>query len=135
MDRSRVEVTLLLALTFVAGAAAGVASDRYLFAPDARAETRVERHEDRREGQTTIERFADDLGLTAEQRAEIAPILEDTRQRMRDVFDRVRPEYDAVVDSARARIEAVLTPEQARRYGELLQEQEQRRKERGREDR
>ena len=74
---------------------------------------------DRRE--TTIERFADELGLTTEQREQISPVLEHTRTRMSEVFDQVRPEYGRVVDSARARIEAVLTPEQVEMYRSLLE--------------
>ncbi len=119
----RARVALLLVVTFAAGAAAGVALDRRLGAPAA-TPTPVE--SERRDGRTTIERFADDLGLTAEQREAIAPVLEDVRIQMRDVFDRVRPEYRAIVDSARARIESFLTPAQVARYRELLESEERR---------
>lgn len=115
-----VRVAVLLLVTLAVGAAGGIAIDRWLVSNEASHE---ESH--RRSGgrQTTIERFADELGLTEEQRDLIAPILVDTRGRMSEVFDRVRPEYDIVVDSARARIEAVLTPDQVRMYRQLLQEQ------------
>jgi Spy/CpxP family protein refolding chaperone len=118
-----VRVALLLIVTFAAGAAAGIAIDRWLVATQSSPEAGELRAE--REGrgrQTTIERFADELGLTEEQRELIAPILVDTRARMSEVFDRVRPEYDVVVDSARARIEALLTPEQVQMYRQLLKE-------------
>jgi len=109
---------MLLLVTLAAGAAGGIAIDRRLDSP---AEPSMEPTEraDRRE--TTIERFADELGLTVEQREQIAPVLEDTRARMSEVFDQVRPEYGRVVDSARARIEAVLTPEQVDMYRTLLE--------------
>lgn len=130
---SRARVALLLTLTFVAGMAAGVATDRLFgFGADRPAESdRAERAEDpkqarddhrrdRRGGGTTIERFADELGLTEEQRARIDPILEDTRERMSELFEPVRPAYRDLVDTARTQIEAILTPEQVIQYRQLL---------------
>ena len=115
---------------FVAGLAVGLAAERYTIHRVPGEAT--ERHRDRR---TTIERFADDLGITPEQQEQIDPILVETRERMSEVFDRVRPDWEAVVDSARAKIEAVLTPEQVERYRALLEEQEgQRHSEAGNED-
>jgi Spy/CpxP family protein refolding chaperone len=114
-------VVLLLLVTFAAGAAAGIAIDRRMVATQVTSATR-DAESNRRGRQTTIERFADELGLTEDQRARIAPILVDTRARMSEMFDRVRPEYDTVVDSARSRIEEILTPEQVRMYRELLDE-------------
>jgi len=127
---SRGRAAFLLALMFVAGLAVGLAAERYMVHRGPGETT--ERHRDRR---TTIERFADDLGITPEQQRQIDPILVETRERMSAVFDRVRPEWEAVVDSARSRIEAVLTPQQVERYRALLEEQErQRRSEAGDED-
>lgn len=113
-----IRVALLLLVTLAAGAAGGIAIDRRLdTVPDPIAES-AEREG---RGETTIERFADELGLTADQRGQIAPVLEDTRTRMSEVFDQVRPEYRRVVDSARARIEEVLTPGQVEMYRKLLE--------------
>ena len=115
-------VALLLLVTLAAGAAGGIAVDRRLPAgPEPRAETTTRQGR----GETTIERFADELGLTSEQREQIAPVLEDTRTRMSEVFDQVRPEYRRVVDSARARIESVLTPGQVDMYRRLLENEEE----------
>lgn len=115
-----IRVALLLLVTLAAGAAGGIAIDRRLdAAPDPKAAS-AERES---RGETTIERFADELGLTTEQRGQIAPVLEDTRTRMSEVFDQVRPEYRRVVDSARARIEAVLTPDQVEMYRKLLEDE------------
>jgi len=120
----RGRVAVLLLATFVAGAAAGVAADRQMGRP---AESPSERRDEAsRERGYTIERFADDLGLTSDQRAQIAPILEDTRSRMRDLSHRVRPEYREIVDSARARIEAVLSPDQVAAYRDLLERERRR---------
>ena len=113
-----------------AGLAVGLAAERYALHRGSDAEPR----DGDRRGRSTIERFADDLGITHEQQALIDPILVETRERLSAVSDRVRPEWEAVVDSARARIEAVLTPEQVERYRALLQEQESRRGEDRRRD-
>ncbi|MDT8436892.1 MAG: hypothetical protein RRA92_09065 [Gemmatimonadota bacterium] len=116
----RGRVALLLFATLLAGAALGVAVDRRIVSADAPAHAEVERDRRDRDERAVIERFADELALTPEQRSAIAPILKDTRTRMREAFDRVRPEYRAIVDSARARIEAVLTPDQVQQYREYL---------------
>ena len=121
---SRTRVALLLAITFVAGMAAGVAADRQLRSEpgeQASKQVREDDRKDRRGRRATIERFADELGLTEEQRARIDPILEDAREGMTELFEPVWPAYYALLDSARARIEAVLTPEQVAEYRALLE--------------
>ena len=120
MRASRGRAAVLLGLMFAAGLAVGLAGERYALHRTQEAGDRSPRHE----GRTTIERFADELGVTPEQQAEIDPILVETRERMSAVFDQVRPEWEAVVDSARAHIEAVLTSDQVERYRALLEEQE-----------
>lgn len=123
-NTSRTRVALLLAITFLAGMAAGVAAERQLSSDDsaeASKQAREDHRRDRRGGGTTIERFADELGLTQEQRDRIDPILEDAREGMSELFEPVRPAYRALVDSTRARIEAVLTPEQVTQYRSLLE--------------
>jgi Spy/CpxP family protein refolding chaperone len=124
-------VALLLAITFMAGMAAGVAADRQLRvnaeaeaaeAPTGDSVAVSHENGDRPRGRgATIERFADDLGLTEDQRAEIAPIIEDARRQMSELFGSVRPAYGEIVDSAKARIEVILTPEQVTEYRRLLE--------------
>jgi len=118
---SRGRAAVLLVLMFAAGLAVGVAGERYALHRGA-GENADETHR----GRSTIERFADDLGISPEQQARIDPILVETREQMSAVFDRVRPEWEAVVDSARARIESVLSPDQVERYRALLEEEEER---------
>ncbi len=126
---SRGRAAVLLMLMFAAGLAVGLAAERYaLHRNDGPAA-----NESDRRGRSTIERFADDLGITPDQQALIDPILVETRERLSAVSDRVRPEWEGVVDSARAKIEAVLTPDQVARYRALLEEQEERREMRSRE--
>ncbi len=150
MAGSRTRAALLLLLVFAAGAAAGIAADRLEIVPgeatarqvggdgadaelrddderdgrEVRRDGRRDRRRDgdRRERRTTIEKFADDLELTAEQRSEIEGILEEYRASVKQMWSDVRPRYRALLDSARTRIEAVLTPEQVTQYRALLEE-------------
>lgn len=132
-DKSSVIVGLLLATTFGAGLAAGVAADRLWLRPEAsvaaadserRAESRPSGGEEGGEGKkkdsTVIKRFSEELGLTASQEAKIDTILRHFRHRMKELRREVKPRYEAVVDSARSEIDDVLTEEQADRYRELL---------------
>lgn len=150
MSKSKVRATALLLLTFAAGVAAGVAADRTWLddrpaaaadAPEAAAgsgEARdAKRHPNGADGRdekkrdrphTVIERFADELGLTAEQRSRIETILSHHRESMKEMWSEVRPRFRTLVDSARSQIEEVLTAEQVEQYRDLL------RRERGRDD-
>lgn len=127
MTGSRTRVALLLFLTFAAGAAAGVAADRLSLVPGtARAEqpaAEAEPDEDRERRQTTIERFADELELTAEQRRRIEAVLEEFRTDLKTMRAEFHPRWHALIDSTRTRIEAVLTPEQVVEYRALLEAQ------------
>lgn len=125
MTGSRTRVAALLLLVFAAGSAAGVAADRLNLLPGtARAEVATaERDEDddRDRRQTTIERFADDLGLTADQRARIEEILEEFRGDVKSLRSEFRPRWHALLDTTRTRIEAVLSDEQVVQYRALLE--------------
>ena len=127
MDTSRFRAILLLTLVFAAGAAVGVAADRLdLFADATAAEPSAEtvspEAQDRdggaRERQTTIEQFADELGLTPGQRSQIEGFLDHYRDGMRTL----RGSYRVLMDSVRTRIESVLTEEQGADYRELLRQ-------------
>ncbi len=130
MNSSRARAVLLLALTFAAGAAAGVAGDRLQLFPDSARATerdgRDRRGDEGRPRQTTIERFADDLGLTAAQRVEIEEVLDEYRASAKALQTSVRPQYRALLDSARTRIESVLTGDQVIEYRALLEERARR---------
>lgn len=121
-------MALLLLLTFAAGVTAGVAADRFglLPTPAQAGDAVVEkpRATGPMQREATIERFADDLGLSADQRAEIEEILEGHRASMKEIWTEVRPRYRALVDSVITDIEAVLTPEQVRQYRELLEKRQ-----------
>lgn len=130
MKSSTPRAALVLILTFAAGAAAGVAGDRLWFdgptdAPPTADSQRAEAKDDRRKDKpkTTIERFADELGLTETQRARIEEILTQHREAVHEMWSETRPRYRALVDSARAEIEAVLSEEQTEQYRRYLRQE------------
>ena len=134
MTSSSLRAVLVLILTFAAGAAAGVAADRLWLDPGDGLASSTETPADStlREGdsedddgrgdrpRTTIERFADELGLTQEQRGRIEEILSRHREEMHEMWSEIRPRFRRMVDSARADIEAVLSQEQVEQYRRLL---------------
>jgi Spy/CpxP family protein refolding chaperone len=119
MDAARFKFAALLTAIFVAGLTAGVAAERTWLAPASAEEVR----EQPAGGEFTIQRFADDLQLTPEQRIEIEGMLAEFRASMKQLWGEFRPRYSTLVDSVRLDIEAVLTPEQVEQYRRLLQEQ------------
>ena len=125
MNSSRTRAALLLVLVFAAGAAVGVAGDRLNLIPAVAEATEPGLEADRgerRERQTTIERFADNLGLTVEQRFEVEILLDYYRSSAQNLQATVRPQYRALMDSVRTKIEAVLSDEQVEQYRNLLRQ-------------
>ena len=115
----------ILALTLVAGVAAGFAMDRaVLRSPDRSVAPRPATgrdgggRRDTRYESVLYER----LDLTDEQRARIDSVLERGRRETDAYWDRVGPQLRAIVDSMRADIRATLTVEQQARYDSLRAE-------------
>jgi len=139
MDASRTRAVLLLALTFAAGAAVGVAGDRLDLIPSTAKATETtsstpqgEFGPSARKGrQTTIETFADELELTVRQRGEIEGALDHYRASARQLQQAVRPQYRSLMDSIRAEIESVLSDVQVEQYRELLEKRHTGDRERG----
>lgn len=124
MNGSRAKAVLTLALVFVAGAAAGIAFDRLDLIPRAAVatETEVPTGEDSSENQTIIEQFADELGLSSEQRMEIDLLLDYYASSLKELRRGVQPQYRALMDSVRVEIEGVLDDGQRAEYRSLLSE-------------
>ncbi|MDH3732737.1 MAG: hypothetical protein OEU54_04350 [Gemmatimonadota bacterium] len=125
MSGSRGKAVLTLALVFIAGAAVGIASDRLEVIPRAAVATPAETPGGAGgsgESQTIIEQFADDLGLSTEQRLEIGLLLDYYAASLKDLRTSVRPKYRALMDSVKNEIESVLDDQQRSDYRTLLQE-------------
>ena len=104
----------------VAGAALGVAGDRWLL------RERLERQwMDQRAMRA---RLADDLGLDDVQRAQLDSVLDD-RNRLNDsLLAPVRPSLDSLGAATRQRIRLLLTPEQQATYDQMLRERDEARR-------
>lgn len=131
MRSSTIRVAALLALVFAAGVAGGVALDRTWLSGDRDKAAREHRGDrDDRDGRDddrpVIERFSDEIGLSAGQEARIDTILSRYRDRMEGIWREVRPRYRALVDSVRQQIEAELDSAQVRRYRSILEQQRRR---------
>jgi Spy/CpxP family protein refolding chaperone len=109
-DRARTRMigAALLALAFVAGAAAGVTADRWM-TPRATIRTRI----------ADMSGVLDKLSLTPQQRAQAESIIQRsgprTEETMLEVADRLR----RVADSVDAELRAILTAEQRAKLDSL----------------
>ena len=108
-SRSRAIAWLLLALAFVAGAAAGVTLDR-LFASQPVLRTRITRD---------MSGPLDKLELTPQQRAQADSIMERSAPRSERAMREVAERLQNVSDSLDAELRAILTPAQRARLDSL----------------
>ncbi len=112
------KLSLLLALVFLAGVAAGVVGTR--IAIRHWVNTAIQRPQN---FQMLLERnLRWRLHLDARQRVEVHRILTDTRIQLRDLRQEYRPQVVAVLTNTEAQISAVLTPEQEARFEKMQQE-------------
>lgn len=115
----RVWTIVFVVVVFVAGIAAGVAGERLLHA-QRRGGPHGFGHGSRRPPQERLfEDLTNELSLSAEQRAQIAAVLDDAQRRARAIMEAQRPALDAARAVTRARVVAVLTPEQQARFADL----------------
>ena len=112
------KLSLLVALVFLAGVAAGVVGTR--IAIRHWVNTAIQRPEN---FQMLLERnLRWQLRLDARQRVEVHRILTDTRVQLRDLRKEYRPQVVAVLTNTEAQISAVLTPEQEAQFERMQQE-------------
>jgi Spy/CpxP family protein refolding chaperone len=112
--RARIIGTALLFIIFVAGALAGAASERVMRADDRPRGPRDGGGEMRGGPRRLLldEQFAKELGLSAEQRAEIKTILDRRDKQAKEVWHEVEPRLKSVGDATKAEIQKVLRPDQ-----------------------
>jgi Spy/CpxP family protein refolding chaperone len=115
MNKPRLFFILALVFVFAAGVAAGVFVERLWFAkkPDGRPSGRppVPSHD----------RWAKDLGLSAEQQAKIQDIFKANDGRMRNLRSDYYKHLGEIRDELRKEIDAVLTPEQRQKQEAMVQ--------------
>jgi Spy/CpxP family protein refolding chaperone len=112
---ARVLGTVLLLVTFVAGALAGAAVERVLRADDVQP---TRRGPEMRGGSRRLlqeDEFARELGLTTEQREKIKLIMERRDEQARKVWSEAEPRLKEVGDATRGEIQKVLSVEQVQK--------------------
>jgi Spy/CpxP family protein refolding chaperone len=113
-------IALALVLVFAAGVALGVFGGRWLLA---------KRPPDRRNDAPSHERWAKELGLTAEQQATMREIFKKNDDRIKELRTDYYKHIGEMRDEMRKEIDAVLTPEQRQKMAAMIQKMEQRRRE------
>ena len=122
MIKRTAQAKLLILAVFVIGVVSGaILMDVY--------ETRVFSSDDR-SGRGVS--YVEYLQLTQEQEAEVAAILEGTREGFRELRGQTRPMYDQLRENTRNEIRELLTEPQRALYNEWIEDQRQRRRDRER---
>ena len=112
------KLSLLIALVFLAGVAAGVVGTRIVIRHW--VNSAIQRPEN---FQILLERdLRWRLHLDARQRMEVHRILTDARVQLRDLRKEYRPQVVAVLTNTEAKISVVLTPEQQVQFEKMQQE-------------
>lgn len=115
MRRTRGWAFAFFVTVAAAGAAVGVASDRWL----------LREHGDQ---QSMRARLADALGMDAAQRIRLDSVLDDRNRTYDSLMSPVRPRLDSLGVQTRQRIRQLLTPEQQATYDQMLRERDEARR-------
>ncbi|HET9439633.1 MAG TPA: hypothetical protein VFO52_05660 [Longimicrobiales bacterium] len=113
--RARLIGSVLLIVTFAAGALAGAAGERVLRADDAPQRARGTEARGGTRRLLLDEQFARDLQLTEQQRAQIKVIFERRDQQAKKVWSEAEPRLKAVGEETRAEIQKVLNAGQTQK--------------------
>ncbi len=113
----------LAAILFAAGAAAGVAGDRWATSH----RTGDHRSWERRRPEALAQQYREDLRLDEAQGRSVEEILRRTWTSIRQAIAPVEPELDRIRRRGDDEIRALLRPDQRPRFEELVAEQERRR--------
>ena len=105
---------------FAAGTAVGVVADRYL--------QREKLQRQWGDPRAMRARLADDLGMTADQRAAMDSLLDDRNRQYDSLMAPMRPTLDSLGAVTRQRLRQLLTPEQQATYDQIQREREEARR-------
>jgi Spy/CpxP family protein refolding chaperone len=129
MQRSKSFAVVLLLVVFLAGGALGYTADHLM---RGRGHPRGDR------GRPSIDRMAQELGLTQAQRAGFDSIMESRRQQMRELYKPIQPQLDslmkvgrAIGDSTHEQLKRLLNPEQQTKLDRMRDEMRRRGDRRG----
>lgn len=116
MRRTNGLALMFFVALFAAGAAVGVAADRYMQRGQVMRQWGDQR--------AMRARLADDLGMSAEQRAAMDSLLDDRNRQYESLMAPVRPTLDSLGAVTRQRLRQLLTSEQQSTYDQIQRERE-----------
>jgi Spy/CpxP family protein refolding chaperone len=115
--KSKTSAALMLLLTFVLGAVTGAVSYS-LYRNHAAAAGPGD----------IVDRMAQALQLTPDQKAQLIPIINQSRERYMALSQQFRPQYNTIRDETRQMIREILSEEQRVRFEQRLKELDRRSK-------
>ncbi|MBZ5703418.1 MAG: hypothetical protein LAN84_16415 [Acidobacteriia bacterium] len=118
-------VALVFLLGGGLGVVAGISVGRHGTAAAASADMREARRAQ------IVERFNQELQLSAAQRASLEVISKDMQAEFKALHEQIKPQMNEVREKAHSRIREILTPEQKPKFEELLKRLDEERKRRG----
>jgi Spy/CpxP family protein refolding chaperone len=124
VNKPKLWIALALVLVFAAGVVVGAFGGRWLL-----AKRPSDRRPDNAERYPSQERWAKELGLTAEQQTKIREIFKQNDGLIKELRSDYYKHIGEMRDSLRKDIDAVLTPEQRQKMAVMIQKMEQRRRE------
>lgn len=75
-----------------------------------------------------LERFSSRLDLTAEQKQQVAALLQSKRSKVDTLRSQTKPQFDDIRNSTDAEISRILTPEQQAKFEKMKARREERRR-------
>jgi Spy/CpxP family protein refolding chaperone len=130
VKKSKLWIVISLVLVFAAGVVGGILSERWILG---------RRPETRRSGQPhfpSLERWAKDLNLTAEQQEKIKNIFKKNEERIKQLRTDFYKHLGEIREQLKSEVDAVLTPEQRQKLETMIQKHlQERRKEYEKRDR
>jgi len=123
--KAAVWIALVFLLGGGLGVVVGISLGRHETASAAPADTPAARHAQ------ILERFNQELQLSAAQRASLETISKDLQAQFKTIREQMKPQRDEARERARSRIREILTPEQKAKFEELLKRLDEERKSRG----
>ena len=124
-NKYRLWIVLSLLVAFAAGVLGGIFAERIFFHP--RKHTPAQRGPSHA---PDLEGMARDLGLSAEQKAEIKKIFEENEVRFKELRTDMHNRLSAIRSEIKNQIDAVLTPEQKQKTGDPHRRRDERREKR-----
>jgi len=110
---------LVLLLTLFVGGMAGIALDRHVLLPRM-FRPGFQHHPGRPPRDREFRnRFAKEVGLTAEQQTRIDSIMDRQGRELRALRSKVQPQLDSIISRTRHELDSVLTPDQRKKAEEI----------------